>query len=327
MYGLARFGVRGGAEAAFEEVERRARSMAVAVEGLKVHGMRVCATRSIVPKAGECFSVFACMYRTVFASIGTVGTPAEYVPWNGPRASENASRRVCESRCGNDPERMTTRREKVTTDGCESLYGQSRTGSDVLPDLRMHMQRKMIGFLRKMFFEIQDFVKVMCAPDDKGEISERKKRWMASLMKLSTPLAHKYADIVGGELRRVLAYGGDAEHDSTDSVVYVRWNLEREKVIYVGETSRWQERIGEHYRKTLKHQKEECKIDKCAGCAEHAKYKHHNPVPAAGWFTTVVRSCAPGAKERKLLEERIIRAVNPLLNRMVKKYPVDKTIK
>ena len=60
----------------------------------------------------------------------------------------------------------------------------------------------------------------------------------------------------------------------------------------------------------------------CSGCAEHAKYLKHRPVSAACWFMTPVRVCA-SKSEAELLEQKIERAINPVLNRMARKFPIE----
>ena len=162
-----------------------------------------------------------------------------------------------------------------------------------------------------------------CGPNLKGEVSAQKKQWIANLMAESAPLVYQHS-LVGkaSTLGKMLKYGmapPSAEEVRKGSVVYARWNLTND-VTYVGETGKWEQRVGQHYMKTRSH---EMVSDKpCSGFAEHAKYLKHRPVSAACWFMTPVRVCA-SKSEAELLEQKIERAINPVLNRMARKFPIE----
>ena len=159
------------------------------------------------------------------------------------------------------------------------------------------LNKKYLGFLEWILHEITEFIELACGPNLKGEVSAQKKQWIANLMAESAPLVYQHS-LVGkaSTLGKMLKYGmapPSAEEVRKGSVVYARWNLTND-VTYVGETGKWEQRVGQHYMKTRSH---EMGSDKpCSGCAEHAKYLKHRPVSAACWFMTPVRVCSEGRK-------------------------------
>ena len=185
------------------------------------------------------------------------------------------------------------------------------------------LNQKYLGFLEWILHEITEFIELACGPNLKGEVSAQKKQWIANLMAESAPLVYQHS-LVGkaSTLGKMLKYGmapPSAEEVRKGSVVYARWNLTND-VTYVGETGKWEQRVGQHYMKTRSH---EMGSDKpCSGCAEHAEYLKHRPVSAACWFMTPVRVCA-SKSEAELLEQKIERAINPVLNRMARKFPIE----
>ena len=59
------------------------------------------------------------------------------------------------------------------------------------------MQRKLLGFVIQPMYEVQDFIKIACGEDEKGQVSAQKKRWVADLMAECAPLADLYGRICG----------------------------------------------------------------------------------------------------------------------------------
>ena len=180
-----------------------------------------------------------------------------------------------------------------------------------------YVHRRLLGRLLARLREVQDFISLACGPDGKGKISGVKKGWIARLMRESAPLAR-----ITGELMGRSAWGKMGKYTIADDisrisfpkgtcVVYVRWNLQNQDT-YVGQTSDFDSRIAQHFMKTLKH---EVGSYQCKGCSEHAKYLKHRPVKAAYWFMTPLQVCEH-SEEAKLLEAKIERCEDPVLNRL-----------
>ena len=138
----------------------------------------------------------------------------------------------------------------------DRLSAKSSSHAMMSEALTKQMQRKLLGFARKTLYEVQDYVKIACSPNEKGVMSGVKKERMALLMAAAAPIVHAHGKICSGTpLSAVLAYSTAVPVDTKvegSAVVYVRWNLDDTKT-YVGETEHWAQRVNQHYRQTLAH--------------------------------------------------------------------------
>ena len=313
LFELSHFGEVKGAVGAYGSLIARVQRWAAIVSKVTVRGPRA-AHPMLCAVSDEKFESFMHTYMMSVSDQNVsdkngVGDKNGVEEWSWRMELENVSAKNVSDKSGVGD-------EKSALNGCKIM-------DDARKAVARLLNQKYLGFLEWILHEITEFIELACGPNLKGEVSAQKKQWIANLMAESAPLVYQHS-LVGkaSTLGKMLKYGmapPSAEEVRKGSVVYARWNLTND-VTYVGETGKWEQRVGQHYMKTRSH---EMGSDKpCSGCAEHAKYLKHRPVSAARWFMTPVRVCA-SKSEAELLEQKIERAINPVLNRMARKFPIE----
>ena len=120
-----------------------------------------------------------------------------------------------------------------------------------------HTQCRLIGFLLQHIQDAQDAIQLICAPED-GKTSEQKKRWMVEINDALQPwlaalsisgLKHTQFEKIG-KLTNGKVFSPQELEKGKGHVVYARVNL-KTRDMYIGETGNWQERVKQHYMKTL----------------------------------------------------------------------------
>ena len=186
-----------------------------------------------------------------------------------------------------------------------------------------YWQNRAVGHLLKVVYEAHDFMGATCREDERGFITEKRKR---SLVKITTALIPWYRALsqvlvhAGLEkLTTVWGRGSDGRpgEDPTaaravedGAVVYVRVHLHGNEM-YVGRTEHWRQRVVQHYMKTHRHS-DRCS-QRCRGCDEHRKYQLHRKAAPHMWMTIPVAVCADEL-EMKKMERKLILSWQPTLN-------------
>ena len=324
LFALSRYGLDvSTASAAFEIVLARVRAQASALMGVQpMPEGRMRAADALVPSRAEDASAFASM----FAAVCVYCVRTSEVDLGDPSRGRGKTRGIKDrgelevERGAPSSDELEVERGAPSSDELEVERGAP---SDVAQKaVRRHMHRKLLGFVLKPLYEVQDFISIVCGGKN-CRMTAQKERWMAALMAACTPLASLYGMICGHTtfskmMKYSVAMPQPDQLDRGASVVYARWNLENDDT-YVGETFRWAARVKEHYKNTRRHERPRGK-----GCSE-GKYLKQAKLGAARWMMTPLQVCA-SKEERKLLETKIRRKVAPSLNRWdraVRKYTIE----
>ena len=188
-----------------------------------------------------------------------------------------------------------------------------------LSALKLSMQRKMLGYLLHRVNLAQDSLGVLCGPDDTKRVSEEKKRWFVKITVAMQPWVRALLQVMNHahseNLRKFFRPNVPDEIKSfdcgNDSIVYARISLDSNDM-YIGETGNFAERTVGHYMKCLKHAND-CRVNPCSACDEHAKYMKHRSAKPHRWMTVALKKCA-SMQERKRVEKWAIRKWKPNMN-------------
>ena len=176
------------------------------------------------------------------------------------------------------------------------------------------MQKKMVGFILQRVHWVQDFLKIVSYTDEKGTISEKKKRRTCRMNELLLPWINFLSRImVHDRLNKIIEARGFKKDLSTAApgvTVYARVNLENNGM-YIGETGNFAVRFSQHFMSTFRHS-DMCG-HKCKGCKEHTKYRKHRTVSPHRWIMIPIFICQE-KYEAKRMERKLIQLWKPSLN-------------
>ena len=124
--------------------------------------------------------------------------------------------------------------------------------------------------------------------DDRGYITEERKRWVVRLNDAIRPWIRLLARISDEPHLKKLDYmTQDRTLGPEDGVpVYVRMCLEGEGE-YIGYTEHWENRVKKHYKATCEHRTGH---KGCRKCHEHTRYIRHRTALPHAWIS-FVRDC------------------------------------
>ena len=237
----------------------------------------------LVPAVGEDFARFAWMYARVHAHMrdasGSLGEgkvpPMARVETNEVEASGHPGE-------GNVP---------PEDKGEESIGGKD--GLSPKDSLILHMQKKLVGWILRFIWEGLDFQKLWCTPNDKGQFTSLVKQGALEVNNNLAILCSFLGRITKSkQLRRIaecrLTTKKIPDPKEAGAWVYARVNMNTGDM-YIGETTKFQERFEQHLLQTFKHSKF-CK-NKCTRCKAHTTYNKHQVIHYSQWIMVAVYQC------------------------------------
>ena len=182
---------------------------------------------------------------------------------------------------------------------------------------RRHMQRRMLGYLVKIIFEVQDFMGAWLYKNS-DRVTAEEQRKMEKMNGLMLPWVRGVAKIIQNKtwekIDELWKEQGEVK-GIEGAVVYARLDLQSNHM-YVGETTNWTQRVKRHAYMTFRHSLSCTK--RCKGCAEHIKYNCHRVAPAHRWLMVPLKKCED-KEEAKKLEHKLQKQWKPNMNQGDKK--------
>jgi hypothetical protein len=194
----------------------------------------------------------------------------------------------------------------------ENYVNQVEFRKALKADLRSHLQKKLIGFILQRIHWVQDFMSIVSYANDKGIITEEKKRRTRRMNNLILPWVSFLAQIMIHErLNKIIdTHGKTKGLPGSGITIYARVNLENNGM-YIGETGNFDTRFTQHFMNTFRHS-EKCK-QPCKSCREHTKYRKHRTVSPHRWIMMPIFICQE-KYEAKRIERKLVKMWKPSLN-------------
>ena len=187
----------------------------------------------------------------------------------------------------------------------------------MLASLAFSFQRQMLGHLYWNIYSATDAMTTFCTFDDKGILSNEKKRTIISINRLLQPWCAALAQVFRHNQLKKLAQiwqvnGSVPDLDKPGVFVYARINL-KTRDMYIGETEHWEDRITCHYRNTLLFgiDRHFARVPKRN--SEKFKYWRHRGAHAGSWLTLPIAIVEDKPAARRL-ERWLILKLQPNIN-------------
>ena len=195
-----------------------------------------------------------------------------------------------------------------------SAPGRGRGSARI--DFETHVQRKLVGFLLSRVYEAIDFLGIVSYQDERGMISEEKKRRVVRVNEALTPWVKTLARVLmHAQLEKLDKFwksqsAGERKMTDGGVTVYARVNLQSADM-YIGETGSVADRTKQHFMACFRHS-DRCDR-RCRKCVEHSKYRRHRVCAPHAWLMVPLVQC-DGKYEAKRLERCLITKWKPSLN-------------
>ena len=183
-----------------------------------------------------------------------------------------------------------------------------QTGEDVRRAVQVHMNKKLAGYALMLIHDVQDFIAEFCGENDNGVINDEKKTIISELMIKLRPWVMMLGKLVSHKWLRMISEMGEGQHgrlrEKDNNIIYLRFNL-RNEAAYVGETTKWKDRVTRHYTATWRHNV----LSKlpCKKCIEHQRYIKHRVAEPHEWMMIPIMNIQGDGKPEDNPEKKQIR--------------------